>query len=121
MAGVGGELLVGAGRVVTNEAVDVRLGREVELVVLPAEADVARRAARFVGRQRAAEVVDDVLLAEFLTGLGVGLVPSPVKALVNLLRRLGMTAETGLGHVRSGRERPLEFLELAVVGGRDLP
>jgi hypothetical protein len=55
--------LVRAGLVMAGQAVDVLRVAKVEVLVLPADADVALRAPTLVGRHRLAEIVDEVLLA----------------------------------------------------------
>ena len=120
VAGAGWELLVGTGRVVADEAVDVLFGREIEGVIGPSVSRVATRAARFIRLDADAEVVDlgllsdDIRLAE---RSGIRL-PRPVGRRHDLFRRFGVARQTGLGHVLVGGELLVEDLELGVVGGR---
>ena len=117
-AGKTGGLGVLAGMVVAHQAVNVFFDAEVKFVVAPAVADMAAVAGRFVRTHRGAEVVDDVLLAQHLLGGGVDEFPLPVLGLVDLLGRLRVAAQAGLGHRGAGVKLPVQFLELAVVGCR---
>ena len=115
MAGIGGDLLVGRGRVVAGQAIHVVLVGEIVVLVRPAVASVATRAARLIGEDRAAEIVGRVLLAQLLAGGRTDGLPGPVHALHDLVAGLVVAGKTGLGDFRTGLERPLQFLELAVV------
>ena len=112
-----GQLAVGAGALMANQAIDVILRCEVELLVLPAIAGMARSAELVVGGHGRTEVVDDVFLAQTLAGLRVQEFPSPVLGLVHLLGGFSVTDQTGLGDLRPALEVLLQFLELAVVRG----
>jgi hypothetical protein len=75
---------------VAGQAIDVFLGLEVEVGILPAVADVAAVAGGFVRGDRNAEVVDDGLLAQRLLGLGIEVFPFPVLGAVDLAGGLGV-------------------------------
>jgi hypothetical protein len=111
-----GLLGIGPGGIVTDQAVNVLLRREVEGLVLPAITDVATRALGDVGCRRDTKIVDDVLLAQSLAGLGADEVPRPVLGGVDLLGRLGVAGEAGPGDLGTRGEFPVQGLELAVVG-----
>ena len=89
MAGAGGELLVGAGLVVTDEAVDQLGVLEIETGVLPPVARVAAGAAGPVAIQVDTEVVDgggllakiDALFVSYRVGRGA--MPVPMGGLQN--------------------------------------
>jgi hypothetical protein len=124
MPGGGRELLVGAGLIVTDQAVHEVLVVEVEGLVLPAVAGMTTGAARFVAGQGDAEVVDDVfsladgdvlLFLELL--LGTRADPRPVGGFHDLFGGLGVAGETGGGDVGPAGEFLLQYGELAVVGG----
>ena len=118
MSGQPGDLAVGAGGVVANQAIDVFLRTEVEAVVLPAVAHVTGGAELVVGGYGRAEIVDDVLLAQALLGGRVEEFPGPVLALVHLLGGLGMAAQAGLGNLGTGFEVLLQRFEGTMIGGR---
>jgi hypothetical protein len=103
-------LLVGASLVVADEAIDILRILEVEGLVLPADADVALRAAALVRRHGLAEVVDQVGLAVDLavvTGdVGDDALPVPVASrrhvvadLAVAVQALAGTGELVLGEV----------------------
>jgi hypothetical protein len=119
-AGALGRLVVGAGGVVADQTVDPSVVGEVERRVLPAIAGVAGGAARLVGAHVGAEVVQHVPLAELLAGVRVVVVPGPVDRLADLVPGLGVAFQAGFGDLATTVELALEFLELAVVGGRDV-
>ena len=106
------ELLVGPSGVVAHQAVDIDLRGKVELVILPAIADVTTGTARPVGRSGYAEIVDDVLLTQFLASQRVVERPRPMRGLVQLLGGFRMTSKAGLGHRRAILERAPQLLEL---------
>ena len=118
VAGEAGVFAIAAGGVVAHQAVDVLLDREVVVRVLPAIADMAGGAVRIVRRDRDAEIVEDVLLAQPLLGVRVQELPGPMLGALHLLGRFGVAGQAGLGHVRPGRERPFELLEFGMIGGR---
>ncbi len=115
-----GRLVIGAGGLVADKAVDIALIAEVEGLVLPAVAGVALRAHALVAARVGAEVIDQVALAELLAGVRVLVRPGPVNVLHEVLASLGMAAETGLGHFRAGRERALQLFEFCVIRGAAL-
>ena len=115
--GVGGDLLVGGRGVVAGQAVDVLLLGEVIVLVRPAVAGVAARAPRLVGKDGPAEVVGGVQLAELLAGGRADRLPGPVHAFHDLVPGLVVARQASLGDLGAGLERPLQFLELAVIGG----
>jgi hypothetical protein len=102
---------------VAGQAIDVFLGLEIEAGILPAVADVAAVAGRFVRGDGNAEVIDDGFLAQRLLGIGIEVFPFPVLGAVDLAGGLGVAGEAGLGHFGAGVEGLLQFLELGVVGG----
>ena len=118
MAGLPRRLAVQTGTVVAHQAVDIFFSAEVEALVFPAITDVTSRAVRKIGLRRDAEVIQDIALAKPLLVIGIKKLPGPVIRLVNLLRRFGMTCDTGPGDFGSGLEMLLQFLELGVVGRR---
>src|SRR3990167_9252577 len=103
--------------VMAGQAVDVFFHGEVKLVVLPAVADMATVAGCLIRLDRSAEIVDNMLLAQHLLGVWIDVFPFPVLRLVNLLGRLRMAAQAGLGHLRAGGELLIELFKLAVICG----
>ena len=96
-------LQVGAGVVMTHQAVDLLAVAEVEIGVLPAVAGVAGGASRPVGLDADAEVVQAVLLADghrlVVAGHLIGLaLPGPVDGLHHLAGLVGMALQAGPRH-----------------------
>jgi hypothetical protein len=100
-----------------GQAIDVLFRFEVEVGVLPAVADVATGAGRVVRGDGNAEVVEDGLLAQRLLGVGIEVLPLPVLGAMDLAGGLGMAGEASLGHLGTGVELLLQFLEFGMVGG----
>ena len=112
------QFLVGAGGVVTDDAVDVFLGGEIEALVAEAVTHVTGGAEPHVAGGGGAEIVDNMLFAKLLSGVRVEVVPGPVLGLVDLFGCLRVTGQTGFGHSRTIVEISLQCLELAVIRGR---
>ena len=85
----------------TDQAIDILLGLEVETRILPAITGMASHAVLLVGNGGRAVVVDDVFLAQLLAGFWIGIFPGPVLCMLNLLGRFGVATQAGLGHLRS--------------------
>ncbi len=112
-------LLVGTGAIVADEAINLVFSREVEgFCVGPAIACVARCTARFIRRDIATERIDFRLLAQYLAGYRMYVLPGPVNRTLYLVRSLGMTGQAGCSDFRTTRERPRESLEFGVIGSR---
>ena len=117
MTGISAKFLVGAGVVMAGQAVDIILIGKVEILVGPAVAGMATRAARLVGNRRAAEVIGRPFFADLLACRRVGGFPGPVNALHDLVASRVVATQTSLGDFRPGLERAFECIELAVVSG----
>jgi len=124
-AGPGRLLLVGAGGVVTDQAVDVGRVAEVESGIGPTVAGMTAGAARLVAGNRDAEVVDGVLLAA-IDALAVDRLlgrPGPVAGLHEVPGRLFVTGQALRRDLRGGLDRPLHVGGMVVgcphPGGRN--
>ena len=84
-------------------------------VPLRAIAGVTTGTARLIGGYRTAKAVDHMALAQRLTSDRMVILPGPVQTLLQLFGRFGMTAQSGLSHLGTTAERPLQRLELSVV------
>ena len=78
---------------------------------------MAGRAESKVGTGGNTEIVENIFLAQLLSGSRIEEIPGPMGCLVNLFGRLGMTGQAGLGHFGTGPKVLVEFLELAVIRG----
>ena len=71
-----------------------------------------------IGFWRDAEVVDDILFAMPLLVLGIEELPGPVLGFMDLLSCLGVTLDTGTGHIRAGVEMDLKLFEFCMISSR---
>ncbi len=115
MACAGRELLVGAGRVVTHQAVDVSGVGEVEVGVRPSVPGVATRATRLVGPHIHAVVVDHLVLAVRLAGGFALVVPRPVDGSHEVLGLIRVTVQASRRHVGCRLEWSFQWSEAGVV------
>ena len=93
MSGVARQFAVGAGRVVADQAVHVLLDVEIETAVFPAVTRMTCHAVLLVRNRRSAVVVDDILLATHLSGLGIDGLPCPVLGVLHLLGGFGVAGQ----------------------------
>ncbi len=99
-------------RIVTRQAVHSRLFAEVEsLRILPTIACVARSTARLIGCHIPAEGIDDMLLAQGLSGNGMIVLPGPVNRLLHLTGSLRVAGQTSASDIRRGVEWALQGFE----------
>ncbi len=112
-------LVISLGLIVAHQAVHMILAAVVErhelVRVGAAIAHMAHGAELLVADRADAEVVVDVVLAHQCLGLGVVGLPRPVNGGHDLLGRVGVAAQAGLGHLLRRGERALELRKLAVI------
>lgn len=118
VSGIGAEFLVGAGVVVTGQAVNVVLVCEIKILVFPAVTGVATGAPGLVRGDRTTEIIGRVAFAQLLAGGRACGLPLPVNALHYLMARLVVAAQTDFGDFRPAGKRPFECLQFAVIGSR---
>jgi len=109
------KLLVLAGGIVTNDAIDIIFRSEVELVVFPAITDMTGTTECLVGCYRGTEVINDILLTQFLLSRWVQKFPGPMLGTVYLLGCLSVTGETGLGDFRSAFKVLFQLFKLGMI------
>ena len=111
-------LVIGAGLLVADEAVDVLLVLEVEVCARPVVAGMTLRAHAFIAARIGAEIIDDVVLAENLARLGAFVFPGPVDGLHELVASLVVAGQAGLRDFGAIGERPLQRFKFAVIRRR---
>ena len=108
-------LVVGAGLLMADKAVDILLLGEIEIRVRPVVAGMAHRAHAFVAARVGAEIVDQIALAEGLAGLFVLVLPGPMDGLLELVPGLVMAGQACLRDLRAIGEGTFQRLVLAVI------
>ena len=127
-SGSGRRLFVGAGGVVADQAIHLRGVGQIETGILPAVADVATGAARFVRPDGNAEVVDgiDLPAVDAFSVNDLGGRPGPVAGLHDVGRRLLMALQAnfrrfGAAGDRTGDERMVCRLRCPAEGQHQCP
>jgi hypothetical protein len=117
VSGTSGKFFIGSGLLMADQAVDLGLVAEIEILVFPSITGMTRCATSLVAFDVNSEVVDgQPAFAEFRVALAGGIKPGPVNGFVELQRGLVMAFQAGLGDFRSGLEFLLQKGMLRVVG-----
>ncbi len=112
------QLVIGAGLLMADQAVDVLLVLEIEVRVRPIVAGMALRAHAFIAARIGAEIVDEVVLAENLARFGVFVFPGPVDGLHELMAGFVVAGQAGLRNLGAVLEGAFQRFELAVIRRR---
>ena len=108
---------IGAGGVMTHQAIGVLLSGKIEPVTLPARAYMTVAAAGFVRGHGDKEIVDHTACAELLSGGGVVVLQRPVLGFMYLVRSRIVAFQADLDDITSFAEFSVQTLEPVVIGG----
>lgn len=118
IAGAGRKFLVGSGLLMADQAVDLALIREIEILAFPTITGMTGRATSLVALDIHSEIVDgQPPLAQFLALFGCRIKPRPVDCFMELRCRFRVTGQAGFGHFRPGFKFLLQGLVLGMISG----